>query len=160
MVGLREDLKKGVIKIDIDGNKKCVDLKQFITAQTKTLVEFGYTKLTEKEVEDQINCFAEGKQTTVIGEFINGNLDYQKVRDGIYCKYIGNKIKQDSTGKIISKLKPDCYIVFDGKIAYQERVTGELKLVGLEEFNKATDGGYRCIRNLTDNELFAMRDLQ
>ena len=47
----------------------------YIEAKTKDLIEFGYTKLTEEEVEEQVNKIIAGdKDLSVIGLFCKDDI--------------------------------------------------------------------------------------
>ena len=48
----------------------------YVKAKTDSLVDFGYTKLTEAEVLEQVNLILAGKPTTtVIGAFCKGDIE-------------------------------------------------------------------------------------
>lgn len=67
------------IKVSIDGRPaKAVTRKVYVEAKTKQLRAFGYTTLTEKEVDEQITALLEKKSfgdgLTVIGMFMDGEI--------------------------------------------------------------------------------------
>lgn len=67
-------MKDNQIKIDLDGRKITVDKDVYITAKTKDLREFGYEKLSESEVEEQLNRVLNGEELNVIGMFIEKDI--------------------------------------------------------------------------------------
>lgn len=62
------------ITINIDGEKKIVPRKAYIKAKTEMLKEFGYSSLTEKEVEKGLQNALAGKANDVISMFIESDL--------------------------------------------------------------------------------------
>ena len=53
-----------------------VPISDYVRAKTESLVDFGYTKLTEQEVLDQVNLILAGKPTTtVIGAFCKDDFE-------------------------------------------------------------------------------------
>ena len=54
---------------------RIVAKKDYITAKTKALKEFGYTNLTEKEVAEQLDKILKGEKLSVIGMFMEGDID-------------------------------------------------------------------------------------
>ena len=54
----------------IEYNGSVVPKMVYVKAKTESLVDFGYTKLTEQEVLEQVNLILRGEPTTtVIGAF-------------------------------------------------------------------------------------------
>ena len=48
----------------------------YVKLKTKDLIDFGYAKLTEQEVSEQVNKIIKGdKDLSVIGMFCKGDLD-------------------------------------------------------------------------------------
>lgn len=66
--------KMDTIRIDIDGDIRTVLKSGYIKAKTKMLQEFGYTTLTEKEVEDGLEKALNGNADEVISMFIESDL--------------------------------------------------------------------------------------
>jgi len=62
--------KKQYLKLSIDGRKLEATRESYVTAKTKALREFGYSNLTEQEVNDQITAIIDGKPTNVVGKFM------------------------------------------------------------------------------------------
>lgn len=62
------------MKFKIDGKSVECDRAAYVKAKTKQLREFGYPSLTEREVNEQIDCLIAGKTLgnglTVIGKFM------------------------------------------------------------------------------------------
>lgn len=54
---------------------RVVSKKDYITAKTKSLQEFGYTNLTEKEVSIQLDKILKGEELSVIGMFMEDDID-------------------------------------------------------------------------------------
>ena len=54
---------------------RLVAKKDYITAKTKALKEYGYTDLTEKEVSDQLDKILKGESLSVIGMFMEDDID-------------------------------------------------------------------------------------
>jgi hypothetical protein len=54
---------------------RVVSKKDYITAKTKALKEFGYTSLTEKEVSEQLDKILKGEELSVIGMFMKDDID-------------------------------------------------------------------------------------
>lgn len=61
---------KDTIKIKVNDIVKIVSTKDYITAKTKQLQEFGYEKLTESEVKNELEKIYNNKKLTVIGMFM------------------------------------------------------------------------------------------
>lgn len=53
---------------------RTVSKKDYIEAKTKDLIEFGYTSLTEKEVEEQVEKVLQKGELTIIGHFCKGDI--------------------------------------------------------------------------------------
>ena len=66
--------KAETIRIDIDGDIRTVLKSGYIKAKTKMLQEFGYTNLTEKEVEKGLEKAIKGEADEVISMFIESDL--------------------------------------------------------------------------------------
>lgn len=70
----RTAVNKMVVRIKTDQGSGLVDRKKYIHAKWQQMVEFGYTTLTEKKVEEQLDAVLAGKVfgtgLTVIGGFI------------------------------------------------------------------------------------------
>ena len=49
--------------------------KDYITAKTRVLIEFGYEDLTESDVSEQLNKIINKKPVSVIGMFMRGDLN-------------------------------------------------------------------------------------
>lgn len=73
---LKDDIQKNELKISISGTKKRVKLSDYVYAKTKSLIEFGYSGLTEIEVMQQIEYISDDDITNVIGMMIEDDLDY------------------------------------------------------------------------------------
>ena len=60
------------------------DVKEkYIRLKTKDLIEFGYTDLTEQEVEEELNKVLSGiEELTIIGEFIEDEELKNATKDG------------------------------------------------------------------------------
>lgn len=57
------------------GETRHVSKSDYVTAKTKMLIEFGYTNLTEAEVETQLNNLLDGKELDIIGMFIEKDIE-------------------------------------------------------------------------------------
>jgi hypothetical protein len=70
----RKAVNNMVVRIKSDEGYGLVDRKRYIHAKWQQMVEFGYTTLTEKTVEEQLDAVLAGKVfgtgLTVIGGFI------------------------------------------------------------------------------------------
>jgi len=66
--------KQETIWISLDGHKKEVPKSAYITAKTKSLIEFGYTTLTEDEVSKGLDKALSGNADEIISMFIEGDL--------------------------------------------------------------------------------------
>ena len=64
----------GTVTIQVDGNNKTVSRADYIKAKTKTLLEFGYSTLTEDEVSKQLDNVLAGRPLNAIGMFIEGDV--------------------------------------------------------------------------------------
>lgn len=56
-------------------NGKVVSKEAYIVAKTKDLIEFGYTDLTNKTVEEQLEKVLKGEELSIIGKFIEGDIE-------------------------------------------------------------------------------------
>ena len=54
---------------------RIVAKKDYITAKTKALKEFGYTDLTEKEVAEQLDKILKKEELSIIGMFMEDDID-------------------------------------------------------------------------------------
>lgn len=70
----RKAVNNMVVRIKTDEGCGLVDRKKYVHAKWQQMVEFGYTTLTEKTVEEQLDAVLAGKVfgtgLTVIGGFI------------------------------------------------------------------------------------------
>jgi hypothetical protein len=68
----------GDIRVRIEGKEGVVDRTKYVQAKTKQLREFGYSTLTEAEVNEQIDALLAkktfGEGLTVIGMFMEGEV--------------------------------------------------------------------------------------
>ena len=65
----------GDINVNIDGRRATVAAAHYIKAKTKQLREFGYTTLTEEEVEKQLRMILEKEEVSgVIGMFMRDEI--------------------------------------------------------------------------------------
>jgi hypothetical protein len=62
------------ILIEVEGRQKRVLTKDYVTAKTKQLQEFGYTKLTEEEVSSELQNILSNKPLNVIGMFMKDDI--------------------------------------------------------------------------------------
>lgn len=62
------------ITINLDGRILKIDKDQYIAAKTKDLRGYGYEKLSESEVENQLNKVLKGEELSVIGMFIEKDI--------------------------------------------------------------------------------------
>lgn len=62
------------IKINLDGETRTVPKKAYIKAKTGDLQNFGYTNLTEKEVEIQLEKILKGEELDIIGMFMESDI--------------------------------------------------------------------------------------
>lgn len=66
------------INVKIHGNPRRVLRSDYVKAKTKDLREFGYSELTEAEVDEQITAIQEGqklgKGLSVIGKFMEDDI--------------------------------------------------------------------------------------
>lgn len=64
--------------IKLHGRRVSVSRPDYVAAKTKDLIAFGYTGLTEKEVDDQVTAVLQGKKLlkglTVIGGFMKDEI--------------------------------------------------------------------------------------
>ena len=78
LILLKSDITKKQLNIKIPewDKPRLVDLDKYISAKTKSLVEFGYKNLSEKTVLNELIAISNSKKVTVIGEFIKDDLYY------------------------------------------------------------------------------------
>lgn len=64
-----------MLEFECNGNTVRVSRQQYIEAKTKDLIEFGYTNLTQKHIETQLEHVLKGEDTAldVIGRFIKSD---------------------------------------------------------------------------------------
>lgn len=69
-------MKNNVITIELEGRgPQQVPRAAYVRLKTKDLREFGYSNLTEKVVEAQLDLLLDGKEPTdVVGHFIQRDL--------------------------------------------------------------------------------------
>ena len=58
------------LTLKVEGRDINVPRVKYVQAKCKQLREFGYTNLTEKEVDSQIDCILQKKPLDVIGKFM------------------------------------------------------------------------------------------
>lgn len=68
------------LKVKIDGRVFEAVRSSYVTAKTKQLREFGYTSLTESEVNAQIDLLLTGRKPSVIGRFMEDEIQNPKVK--------------------------------------------------------------------------------
>lgn len=104
-------------------------------------------------VRNGIKIYTKENKRHSIGSYTKGNGEHEcAIRDGVYYKPSDDSHKKD--------YHDEAYIVdFYGNIFYNEKSGAEFKMVADEQFIKAKKDGFYCIRNLTDNEIFAMKDV-
>jgi hypothetical protein len=66
--------KDKYIEIIHDGETKAGLLKDYVTAKTKDLKEWGYGSITEEEVLNQVNKVLKSEKLSVIGLFIQKDI--------------------------------------------------------------------------------------
>lgn len=63
------------IRVKFDGcEPRTIQLEDYVKAKTKALQEFGYPKLTEDEVREQLEKVIHNGTLDVIGQFIKGDI--------------------------------------------------------------------------------------
>jgi hypothetical protein len=63
------------ITIQVNGLIKRVSLDDYVRAKTKSLIEFGYTTLTEDEVRNKVMSIVDGeKQKDIIGMYCEDDI--------------------------------------------------------------------------------------
>ncbi len=62
--------KKQFLKLHVNGQIGQAERAAYVTAKTKQLIEFGYAKLTEQQVNDQITAIIDKQPLNVIGMFM------------------------------------------------------------------------------------------
>lgn len=72
-------MKTEMLKVIINGKAGEVPRRVYVTAKTKNLRAFGYSGLTEADVDAQITALQEGKKfgkrgLTVIGKFMEDEI--------------------------------------------------------------------------------------
>jgi hypothetical protein len=74
------------------------------------------------------------------------------IRDGVWVKSIDNDFR--------NRYHDDAYVVdFYGNIFYSKNVGETLVRSSDDRFIKAKEDGFHVVRNLTDNEIFAMKKI-
>lgn len=70
------------IRVIIDGKECVADRAKYVTTKTKQLIDFGYSSLTEKEVDEQIDALLAKKKfdegLTIIGMFMQDEVQVPK----------------------------------------------------------------------------------
>jgi intergrase/recombinase len=74
---LKKDLKENKLNFKRDGESVgIVKLNAYCKAKAKDLREFGYNSVTENSIREELNKFAVGEEVSVIGMFMEDDLDY------------------------------------------------------------------------------------
>lgn len=71
-----KQLPKYIILVLEGTEKGKIYTNDYIIAKTKQLKEFGYSNLTEQEVENELIKILNEQETTVIGKFIKNEVKF------------------------------------------------------------------------------------